>query len=181
MMVFLRNMGFSRFESLLGLAVVAVVVTVALPRMKAEIEVEQGQRAEIEARDLAETILEYHLETGTWPHAHNGQADLTRLTLPERNSEARAASAGLLGALVSDPAWLPEVPLDPWNRPYTAFVPEDESGMILVISAGRNGILETDRDQLAKVCQAGRIGTGPVLTGDDIGYLQLETHPTGQP
>lgn len=179
MMIFLRNMGFSRFESLLGLTVVAVVVTFALPRMKAGIEIEQGQRAEIEARVLAETLLEYHHETGDWPHSHDGQADLAALVSSEE--PAALTTAGMLGSLVPDPVWLNEVPLDPWNRPYRAFIPAGENGMILVVSTGRNGTLEADRDQLAKVSEAGRIGTGLVLTGDDIGYLQLASNQTGQP
>lgn len=180
-MVFIHSMGFSRFESLLGLTVLAVVLAFTLPRMKAGLENEHCQRAEIEARILAETIQDFHEDTGAWPHAHNGQADLAELTLQDGPKVQGPANKGLLGALVPGAAWLKEVPLDPWNRPYQAFIPSGNDGMILVISTGPNGTLEADRDQLAKVSRGGRIGTGPILLGDDIGYLQLETNLTGQP
>jgi len=64
---FLRCIGFSRTESLLGIAIIGVVLALVLPPMKANLEQEKGQSAGITAQILAQEVLDHRSETGKWP------------------------------------------------------------------------------------------------------------------
>lgn len=178
------RMGFSRRESVLGLAVMALAVAFFLPLMKADLDAEQVQRARLQARAVAQTVVDFNLDTGRWPRSGDGQADLAKL-LGAPAAEGPEVLVGSLvrpGAEAPRPAenpgpdeapWLAEEPRDPWNRPFLVLLPEGESGVqaVLVVSAGPDGRLETGAQQWAQLSLGGRLAPGPLTSGDDIGYL----------
>ena len=195
-----RYTGFSQFESLLGLAIMALVVVVVLPAMKSHLRAEQRSRAEIQAREVARVVLDYNADTGRWPHVHNGQADLSVLTGNGQNPERHLAEAGLVGSMImgTGPAqscvsgmkpWLEEEPLDPWRRPFRVYlVEEQKSGPdglatrgVLVVSDGRNGKLETDPARWEVPEGDGDRDPAPVMSGDDIGFYLRKPDWTGMP
>jgi type II secretory pathway pseudopilin PulG len=186
----LRCLGFSRIESLLGLSVMFLVVILILPIMKADLRDEQGRRAEAEARRLAVAILDYNASTGHWPHAHDGKADLSVLDADVLRSSKSFEGNGLLGTLLrrtgtasaAEPGLessRQEYLLDPWNRPYRVFLVDQGQGGVVVLSAGRNGVLETSPFLLQEIGQAAGHQMGPVHAGDDIGFHLQETHQPG--
>lgn len=182
MKAIIHCMGFSRRESLLGLTVVALVVATVLPILKADLRHEQHQRAGLQAEALARVVLDYHQDTGRWPHDHEGRMDLAELVQPQ---SPRTAEKALVGSLVAEsPAaadpdaglpWLRELPLDPWNRPYQVFLVEgpdaQAAARVVAISCGPDGALQTSGDQLNRLCRGGKLETGLLLCCDDVGYL----------
>jgi type II secretory pathway pseudopilin PulG len=178
-------MGFSRRESLLGLTAVALVVTTALPLLKADLNQEQHQRAGLQAEALAQAVLDYRHDTGRWPHDHEGRLDLAELVQPQPRHDRETALVGSLvaeRAAAADPEaglpWLRELPLDPWNRPYQVFLVDavgDPEAVgrpgIVAISSGPDGALQTSSDQLNRLCRGGKLPAGLVLCCDDVGYL----------
>lgn len=181
-------MGFSHRESLLGVSAMALAVAVGLPLLKADLRTEQNARAEIVARQLAQTVLDYRADTGRWPYDHEDRVDLSLLL-----EGAERAGGAMLGTLAAHAVpvsrgsrpWLNEIPLDPWQRPYRVVVVREETATggsgIFVISAGPDGQPDASVTQLENLCRAGRLDEGPVHCGDDIGFLLRKgtaaTHP----
>ena len=190
MRAILRCMGFSRVESLLGLTVMAVVVTFILPGMKANLQDEEGQRAGTDAKILAHAIMDYNSDTGNWPPVQNGRADLSDLSSSNLPPGSGSVKTGLLGtflsgagvaeALGTEIGYRPgEEPRDPWNQRFHIYIMGNESNgitgenspRVIVISAGSNGLWETNQSQLETISQGAGFTSGPIRFGDDIGYL----------
>jgi len=129
----LKRLGLTRYESLLGLATLAIIVLVILPPMRGGMQSERSLRAVVGAESIARAVLDYHTDQGCWPRTASGVVDLACLTVPQRHGagEAHAATAGgyMIGTLAGVSrdgttdqleinAWLEEVPIDPWNNPY---------------------------------------------------------------
>jgi len=196
----LRSMGFSRTESLLGIAVMGIVLILALPTMKAHLAKEQGQSAGTSAKLLAQAVLDFNTETGNWPHLHNDQLVFSPAEVAPAKTTDHSRSFGLLGTMTngigraeageSDPnlAVQPEVErhqlvldnlaLDPWMQPFRIQILEGQGNdktrpcNVLVISHGKNGRLDSNLEQMKNLSREGRLATGPIINGDDIGYLQ---------
>jgi type II secretory pathway pseudopilin PulG len=184
----LQCMGFSRRESLLGLATMALAAAIGLPLLKADLRTEQNARAEIVARQLAQTVLDFRSDTGRWPRDHEGRVDLSLLL-----EGAERAGGAMLGTLAAHGTpgsrdsrpWLNEIPLDPWQRPYRVILVRGETAAagtgVIVMSAGPDGQSATSGRQLTNLCRAGRLDEGPVHCCDDIGFLLRKgtaaTHP----
>lgn len=170
--------GFSGFDVLLGLGVL-VVVAVSLPWLGQQLNLAKNARSRDHASRVAQAILDYHTEMGQWPAAHGQPMDLTVLTLP---------SSPTRGTMVAPDAqpWIEELPVDSWGRPFVAAV-YDENGpgqtavraragsraypmapppgaTIVVVSAGHDGILQSDLDALASLAP-------PIYLGDDTGQV----------
>ncbi len=221
MNIVMKKLGFSRFESLLGLGLMAVIVLVVLPPLRGGMLAERPLRAAMEAEMVARAVLDYHTDMGSWPVGGDGQTDLA-LLVPMQNRARTRAMAGtmnsatngsLMGALVStessgdspekantmeEKSWLKEVPVDPWDRPFRVVVIGDRTSYqmeqtssgypdeppagtaIVVISAGPNGLYDTDLAQLWNADLSGRLHrtdsdnstpSGNAFGGDDLGFV----------
>jgi len=225
MNIVIKRLGFSRFESLLGFGLLAVMGLVILPPLKGGLQAERPLRTVLEAEVVARAVLDYHTDMGHWPVGGDGQTDLA-LLVPNHNKARTRALAGtmnsatsgtLLGAMVNsessadtsltqrnipEKSWLKEVPVDPWDRPFRVLVMGDRTGFnneptssgypdeppagtsIVVISAGPNGLYDTDMAQLWSADLSGRLGgptghespvTGNSFGGDDLGFVLSRT------
>ena len=228
MKLMMKRMGFSRFESLLGFGLLAVIVLVVLPPLRGGLKAERPVRATMEAEMVARAVLDYYTDMGHWPVGEDGQTDLA-LLVPNHNKRRTRVQAGamnsatqneILGTLVSTEnsqessplknseqgkSWLKEVPVDPWDRPFRVAVMGKPTGYqykqvssgypdeppagttIVVISAGPNGLYDTDMAKLLSADLSGRLNqkgnhspaeTGNAFGGDDLGFV-LSRSPLG--
>ena len=179
------NKGFTRLEVALGLCVTAAVVLVTLPNLWRGNGQDRPRNAMSRAEEIAAAVLDYRCDTGRWPATTGGRLDVSCLTEAPAWSGEELAGAQLSGGVAAESSyaerirtrpWLDEIPLDPWGRPYhvhlvgralAAAVTSDAAGYpaappeglaILVISAGPDGILQTDPTDAAGG-----------FAGDDIG------------
>ena len=170
---------FSSFDAVLGVGVLAVVAA-GLPWLGQQLEMAKIARAQDQAGRVAQAILDYHAEMGLWPAASGQPVDLTLLTaVPPADH-----TLGAMGVPDARP-WIEEVPVDSWGRPFQATVYDRGSAAtphtgtvrsypmspppgttIVVVSAGRDGILQSDPAALALDDTAFRgDDTGQVLRG----------------
>lgn len=216
--------GFSRFESMLGLGLIAVIVLFVVPPLQTGMENERPLRTVMEAETVAHAVLDYYTDNGKWPLAGDGQTDLALLVPAHNQARTRAmattmnsATSGILmGTMVSsdssepaaetsDEFWLKEVPVDPWDRPFKVVIMGDRTGTIpadkaagypddppagtavVVISAGANGLYDTDLANLWGADLSGRLAsqgvagtprTDNAFGGDDLGFV-LTRSPLG--
>lgn len=217
MRVLLNQPGFSRFESMLGLGLLAVVILFVIPPLQLGMETEKPVRTIMEAEKLAQAVLDFHTDTGRWPLNGDGQTDMALLVPVGNKARTRKMAAAmnsatqgiLMGTMVesesiqspTDPqvkTWLKELPIDPWNRPFRVVILGDRTGArtadtapgypaeppagtaIVVISAGPNGLYDTDlahlwsADLSGRLAQEGQIGTirtDNSFGGDDLGFV----------
>ncbi len=218
MKVMMKRLGFSRFESLLGFGLLAVIVLVVLPPLRGGLQAERPTRATMEAEIVAHAVLDFHTDMGYWPTGGDGQTDLALLVPLHKQARTRAVAGTmnsatsnvLMGTLVnaeksSEPtddkpakSWLKEVPVDPWDRPFRVVVMGDRTGYqdeqkssgypdapppgtaVVVISAGPNGLYDTDLAKLWSADLSGRLTheddtttsqTGNAFGGDDLGFV----------
>jgi len=178
-----KRKGFSRFDVILGIGVLAVVAA-GLPWLGQQLNMAKNARSRDHAAVVAQAILDYHTEMGQWPAAHGQPVDLTVLTATPPSTHTMGAMAAP-GAVDTRP-WIEELPVDSWGRPFVAAVydrsgvvaaPADEhagtraypmapppGATIVVVSAGHDGILQSDLDDLAHVAP-------PAFRGDDTGQV----------
>jgi len=226
MNIFSNQPGFSRFETMLGVALLASVVLFVLPPLQVGVETERPLRTEMEAETLARAVLDYHTDTGRWPMKGDGQTDLSLLVPAHNKARTRAmattmnsATEGIMmGTMVSsgtsetvsdspEKTWLKEVPVDPWDRPFRVVIMGDRTSVapagnsstypdeppagtsIVVISAGPNGLYDTDLAQFWSGGLSSRItrqgqddasGTDNSFGGDDLGYVLSRSVLGGQ-
>ncbi len=174
-----ERQGFSGFDVLLGVGVL-IVVAASLPWLGRQLDQAKSERSRDHASRVAQVILDYHTERGQWPAAHGQTLNLAELTAPPPSS-----SPGTMVAPAARP-WIGEVPVDSWGRPFVAAVYEqsgpaqtvvrDRAGSraypmapppgatIVVVSAGQDGILQSDLDALASLA-------APTYLGDDTGQV----------
>ena len=157
------NKGFTKFELALGLAVIAISVLVMLPPLQGGVQEDQATRAWSRAETIAWAVLDYRDDFGKWPEIRQDGVDLSSLTASNPTKIASIAMMGASGLdigsnqapnddLIPDRPVLEEVPLDAWNRPFTVKIldlppeagAEPGTQSIVVLSAGPDGILETD-------------------------------------
>lgn len=186
----MSKQGFTKFEMVMGLAVVAIVALVLFPPLRSGVDEDRSIRAWSRAESIAYAILDFHDETGKWPPIQRGSMELGCLTEQKRARAAAARQAGrpamaMMGASglgtstgfqqpEAEP-WLEEVPLDAWNRPYTVQLIEIPGGQgamaLIVLSAGPDGILETDPAQWPLECWIEPVPRDAVNA--DEGQIQL--------
>ena len=216
--------GFTKFETMLGVSLVLIAGLATVPLFQQHQGLAAPVQALLGAEEIAHAVVDYRTDTGAWPVADDGEVDLARLTASRPVDEERTrqvASAGmtqahLMGAMAGVaqenrataesadyvlPAWLDEVPLDPWQRPYRVVIMGEASSpeaavsgagsagypdtpppgvAVVVISAGENGRWETDLPRMWDADLARRMGRdnhrdtplrGDVFGGDDLGFV----------
>lgn len=177
----------SRFEALLGVAVIGIAV-LSLPWLEGAMEGAKGADSRTEAGRIAQAVLDYHTEMGAWPAGSGEDINLAKLTA------APNAEAALGAMLPGGPQpWLDAIPVDAWGRPYRTSIfderdpakiaaeqrPRDDMAppkpapfpdtppagvIIVVLSAGPDGAFDTDLHTLAHAAV-------PAPRGDDIGFV----------
>lgn len=166
------NQGFTKFEVVLGVAVVTIAVLVMFPPLQGGVEKDRAMRAWERAETIAWAVVHYHEDTGEWPESRSGSMDLSCLTVSGAKSGDRGSSGVVLAGATGNGAnalallgtlspndlsldsgngtrpWLQEVPLDSWNHPFNIYVlgPEGtpQERTVVVISSGPDGILQTN-------------------------------------
>lgn len=175
--------GFNRIDVLLGIAVLIVVAT-GLPWLGRQLDEAKSARARDNAAQVAQAILDFHTEMGHWPAPSGEPVDLTVLTAVPPPGQV----VGTMLPRDSRP-WIDQVPVDSWGRPFVAAVygeqgrPEPRAPgnraypmapppgtTIVVVSAGHDGILQSDLDALARVATL-NLPAVTAFGGDDTGQV----------
>lgn len=175
--------GFNRIDMLLGLAVLVVVAT-GLPWLGRQLDAAKSARARDNAAQVAQAILDFHTEMGRWPAPSGQPVDLSVLT-------ATPPPGQVVGTMMprDNRPWVEQVPVDAWGRPFVAAVYGDDrrpeprapgsraypmspppGTTIVVVSAGHDGILQSDLDALARVAGLDLPAT-TAFGGDDTGQV----------
>jgi len=98
-----RNDGFTLFEVIIAVALVAIMAVAIVPPLLKNINEGKVARAQSDAQVIATGILGFYKDTGDWPLDNNGNpgADLTRLAsnaiLGGGNAGIPAGAAGISG------------------------------------------------------------------------------------
>jgi hypothetical protein len=175
--------GFNRIDILLGIAVL-VVVAAGLPWLGRQLDEAKSARARDHAAQVAQAILDFHTEMGHWPAPDGKPVDLTMLT-------AVPPPGQVVGTMLprENRPWIEQVPVDSWGRPFVAAVYGEQSRpeprapgnraypmapppgtTIVVVSAGHDGILQSDLDALARVATL-NLSAVTAFGGDDTGQV----------
>lgn len=191
MMILVKRLGFSRFESMLGFGLLALILVFAVPPMRRGMIAERPVRAVMDAELVAHAVLDYHTDTGNWPLNETGQADWAQLVSePSQAGTGVGSNGALLGTLAAaDSSWLPNVPVDPWGRPYevkilgartateqvktgSGYPDEPPAGTsIVVFSLGANGRRDTSFP-----ATAGDAKDALQFQGDDLGFVLIRSN-----
>ena len=182
---------------MLGVAVIVIAALLMLPPLQDGVDKDRAMRAWEKAESIAWAVTDYREDTGNWPQMHGNSSDLSCLTRPapaEGDPTAAGPAMATLGT-IGQPGlsellgsgsrpWLQEIPLDSWDRPFNVWILDQgtnsDSRTVVVISAGPDGVLQTDptvwpASILAMAGNAG--GAGPALVpeglflGDDVGFI----------
>jgi hypothetical protein len=111
---------FKKMEALYGLSILLALALVVMPSLFGFFIEEPDQRAGTLAEELTHFLADYHAERGSWPLESGNELDLTSLG----SRPAVASNTGfdpLAGANGLAPL-VEEVPLDPWGRPFRAYL-----------------------------------------------------------
>ncbi|MBM4130285.1 hypothetical protein FJ250_04565 [bacterium] len=175
----------THYDVLLGLVVLAVAAA-GLPWLGQQLNEAKSARSRDHAERVAQAILDFHTESGQWPAPVGQPVALAIRTAPPPPGH-RARAMALADSEAVRP-WVDNLPVDSWGRPFVAAVygggPAPDPAVvpapardslaypmappagttIVVVSAGRDGILQSDLDALARAA-------GATFSGDDIGQV----------
>ncbi len=99
-----RNDGFTLFEVIIAVALVAIMAVAIVPPLIKNLNEGKVSRAQSDAQVIANSILQFYKDTGTWPLQNDADAapDVTRLatnaSLGGGNAGIPAGAAGVAGA-----------------------------------------------------------------------------------
>lgn len=176
---------YNNFDVILGLGVLAVVAA-GVPWLGQQLNVAKNVRSRDHAARVAQAILDYHAEKGQWPAANGQPVDLAVVA----SAIVPAPTAGTMmepGGNRLGEKRPGEVPVDSWGHPFVAAIYDEGAAgarividslsttrsypmgppagaTIVVVSPGRDGVLQTDLDALAHIAT-------PVFLGDDTGEV----------
>jgi len=133
----------SRFETLLGVAVIGIAV-LCLPWLDGALDGAKGIDTRAEAGRIAQAVLDYHTETGRWPVTTGAEIDLAILADGD-GARTKLAAGEMVGTMLPGDKlftearpWLDEVPIDAWGRPFRVYV-LDERAPTVIIDDGAAG------------------------------------------
>ena len=152
-----------RMEVWYGLTLLVALALVVMPLLFGFFTKEPGQRSGTLAGELARSMVDFQAERGSWPLKSGNELDPAALGRP-----AVAASNDGLNPLAGTAERSPlmeEVPLDPWGRPFRAFL-VGAGRAVAVVSTGPDGILDTNVDRLWS-----RRDLPHAFDGDDTGSI----------
>lgn len=123
----LRRSGLTLVEMIVVLAIIALVAVLIVPNVIGRPDEARVTVAKTDLKTIASALRIYRLDNGDYPTTDQGLAAL--VARPTAPPEPRSwASDG----------YLPEVPTDPWNRPYVYRSP-GRAGAFDLMSYGKDG------------------------------------------
>ena len=124
-----REAGFTLFELLVVLTIMALIAAIVAPRVIGYLGRAKADVARSQMSNLVTSLELYYLDVGRYPAEEDGLAALVEA--PEQDGEP---IPGWRGPYLRDEAGL----IDPWGRPY-AYAYDTDANRIRVISYGRDG------------------------------------------
>lgn len=152
-----------RMEVWYGLTILVAIALAVMPLLFGILTEEPDHRAGTLAGELARSLVDYHAESGAWPLNGDIQLDLT--ALGRRTATASNEPSNPLDAVNAGTPLMDEVPLDPWGRPFRAFL-LGGGRVVAVVSTGPDGVLDTNIDRLWS-----RRDFPHPFDGDDAGHI----------
>jgi general secretion pathway protein G len=120
--------GLSLVEMIVVLAIIALVAVLIVPNVIGRPDEARVTVAKTDLKTISAALRMYRLDNGSYPTTEQGLAALvTRPTLPP------------LAPNWSAEGYLPELPVDPWDRPYVYRAP-GQTGPFDLISHGKDGV-----------------------------------------
>lgn len=169
--------GFTLIEVIVVAGIIAILAGILVPMIFKEIDEARITRALADTKSISTAIMVFRKDTGKWPALSDDCT--TKVTLLEGNGNAPSNDITSLGYDTSvtksfndyfqsnngcfnnwNGPYMADVTADPWGRKYFINAKQfDANRIVWIISAGPNGILETDPQSTMQ----------PV--GDDIGIV----------
>lgn len=181
-----RHSGFTLIELIVTISILTVLAGILIPSVNSYIEKGNVSKARADLREVANVFNKYKVDTGIWPTADDAttvktaKVDLSGYPCFYRNSANRTGWDGpylnegvMVDGKMNIASWDSEAAsgagmLDPWGQLYLVYSykdgTNDTTGALVLISAGKNGKVETKTDDIFDVN----------ATGDDV--LQLVTY-----
>lgn len=178
--------GFTLIEVIVVAAIIAILAGILVPMIFNQIDEAKITRAEADCKTISSALLMFRKDTKKWPYYDSEDCSSMYLTLQTGTGgdpvdpgdwkiNSKAVALGLILNLpgVSPPvaqacyngkasSYLTEDKVDPWGNKYIVNAANFETaGPVWVISAGPNGVLDTN----ATSQSLNNIGSN----GDDIG------------
>ena len=123
-----RNAGFSLVEILVVLVIMGLLISVVAPTVLNRADDARVQKVHADFKAIETSLKIYRLDNYVYPTTEQGlEALVTASTL---DPEPRNFKKG---------GYLPEMPVDPWGRPYLYLSP-GENGEIDIYSLGADGL-----------------------------------------
>ncbi|KAA1194453.1 type II secretion system protein GspG [Pseudohalioglobus sediminis] len=133
-----RNGGFSLVEILVVLVIMGLLISVVAPTVLNRADEARVQKVQADFKQIETALKIYRLDNYVYPTTEQG---LEALVEP--------SSLDPVPRNFKKGGYLPEVPLDPWGRPYLYLSP-GENGEVDIYSLGADG-LSGGEDQNADI------------------------------
>lgn len=166
------NKKLTRFEVLMGVALIAAVGLALMPSVRGILFEEPGQRAVTVAEELAHSLADYHRENAAWPGNSSTGLDLAALARKAPAMAGNSPAGGMVAPV--DAPLVREIPLDPWGKPFRAVLLNGGSAVV-VLSSGPDGNFDTAIDRLW-----GRRNMDSAFDGDDAGFILMINEDGGR-
>ncbi len=119
--------GLTLVEMIVVLAIIALLAAMIVPNVIGRPDEARVTAAKADLRTVASALKTYRLDNGAYPTTEQGLAALVERTSVEP-----------VPARWPEDGYLPDVPTDPWGRPYVYRSPGQDRGFDL-ISYGKDG------------------------------------------
>jgi general secretion pathway protein G len=115
--------GFTLIELMVVLLILAMLATIAAPRVTNYLRKAKAEAAKIQVDALSSAIDAYHLDMGRFPTQDEGLKAL--VDAPAKTTGTNASSSGLPSTMVWDGPYIKkrESLIDPWGHPYRYRIP----------------------------------------------------------
>ena len=133
-----KSAGFSLIEILVVLVIMGLLISVVAPNVLNWADEARVQKVHADFKAIGTSLKVYRLDNYVYPTTEQGLEALVEVSTLE--PEPRNFKKG---------GYLPELPLDPWGRPYLYLSP-GENGEIDIYSLGADG-LSGGEDQNADI------------------------------
>ena len=120
--------GLTLVEMIVVLAIIALVAALIVPNVIGRPDEARVTVARTDLKTIAAALKMYRLDNGDYPTTQQGLA-----ALAERPTAAPVPSG------YASEGYLPQVPMDPWERPYVYKNPSDTGTGFDLMSLGKDG------------------------------------------
>ena len=133
-----RNGGFSLVEILVVLVIMGLLISVVAPTVLNRADEARVQKVQADFKSIETALKIYRLDNYVYPTTEQGLEALVEAT-----------SLDPVPRNIKKGGYLPELPIDPWGRPYLYLSP-GENGEVDIYSLGADG-LSGGEDQNADI------------------------------